>query len=519
MVAHILRLRLDLLIGALRAPRPVLIRRIIGAVLVVAALVGVWVGADRLASAPADVAAAVTIVAGSALTIGYFVAALVVGVDDQLSPRRFAVFGLSPERTAAATFVASVLSAPVLALVAIAVAVEVLWTRQGAPTLLTVVAMVLAVVTGMLLSRIGLALATLLLRDRRSRELSGLFLTAVIVVAIPVAIFFGSLQWHDGVPSALRSVAEVLALTPFGAAWAVPPASVGEGSPVGAILVAVGTVVVLAGVWVWLVRVLLTTTERPSAGRERAGLGWFAVTPGTPAGGIAARSLLYWLRDPRYLVNLIVVPLVAGVIVVPLLVVGVPAQYVVLIPAPLMALFFGWLAHNDLAYDSTALWMHVASAVRGTADRFGRLVPVLLVGMPLLAVAIPLLVMLHGRWAVLPAMIGVCASLFLCGLGLSSLSSVIAPYPASRPGDSPFQQPQRTHGGLAQATVLLGALVLSAPVFWFAWRTLTEDVTLAWATMWIGIGVGAVVLVVGILAGGAVFQRRGGALMEFVEAT
>ncbi len=78
--------------------------------------------------------------------------------------------------------------------------------------------------------------------------------------------------------------------------------------------------------------------------------------------------------------NVIVVPIAAVVSTVPLLVAGVPFEIAVLLPVPIMALFFGWLPHNDLAYDSTALWMHIASGMRGAPDRIGRLVPVLLIG-------------------------------------------------------------------------------------------------------------------------------------------
>ena len=46
------------------------------------------------------------------------------------------------------------------------------------------------------------------------------------------------------------------------------------------------------------------------------------------------------------------------------------------------ACFLGWSLHNDVAYDRTAIWLHVASGVRGVADRVGRLVPVLIVGIP-----------------------------------------------------------------------------------------------------------------------------------------
>ena len=43
----------------------------------------------------------------------------------------------------------------------------------------------------------------------------------------------------------------------------------------------------------------------------------------------------------------------------------------------------------------------------------------------------------------LPALAGICLSRFLCGLGLSSIASVVAPYAVSRPGESPFRQPPR----------------------------------------------------------------------------
>ena len=111
------------------------------------------------------------------------------------------------------------------------------------------------------------------------------------------------------------------------------------------------------------------------------------------------------------------IPIAAALTTVPLLIAGVPLEIVALVPVPIVALFLGWLPHNDLAYDSTAVWMHIASGVRGVSDRVGRLVPVLLIGMPLLAIAIPVAISVHGRWALLPAMVGVCASLFLSGLG------------------------------------------------------------------------------------------------------
>lgn len=518
MAAHVLRLRLLLLVGALRGDRRHVIRTVLGLVVLIAAVVAVCWAVLRLRTAPEDVVLVVSVIAGSAAAAGFFVAALVGGFDDQLDPRRFAVFGPSPRPLAVILLLASVISIPILALVAVGICVVALWTDLGAPMGLTVVAVVLGILTCLLLAKIGLALGGLFLHERRSRELTGVFLIAMLVVVVPVGIFFASLEWDGKVPPALREAVDVLALTPLGAAAALPARAI-TGGVAGPLVVAVVTVLALVAIWVWLVQHILTTTERPTSGRERGGLGWFAVTPGTPAGGIAARSLIYWFRDPRYLVNLVIVPIAAVVTVIPLLLVGVPIEIVALVPVPLMAVFFGWLAHNDLAYDSTALWMHLAAAVRGSSDRAGRLVPVILVAVPVLAVSIPIAIMLQGRWAVLPAMVGVCASLFLCGLGLSSISSALAPYPVSRPGDSPFQQPQRTGGGLAQGIVLIGAIILSLPALYWSWLTLTTDVEYAWTAMWGGIAIGLAVLLIGIFGGGFAFDRRGSRLMEFAEST
>jgi ABC-2 type transport system permease protein len=142
------------------------------------------------------------------------------------------------------------------------------------------------------------------------------------------------------------------------------------------------------------------------------------------------------------------------------------------------------------------------------------------IGIPVLAITAPVAIALQGQWALLPAMIGVCASLFLGGLGLSSISSALAPYPVTRPGDSPFQQPERagTASALAQAAVLVGALVVSAPALWWAWRALTGTAVDATLALWAGLGSGIGMLVVGVIVGSAVYSRRGPRLLEVAES-
>jgi ABC-2 type transport system permease protein len=520
-VAHVLRLRLALLFGALRGDGRHVARVTTGLVLLVAATVAACWAILTMSDASTDAVLAVTVLGGSAVTLGFALAPLFASVDDPLDPRRFALFALPRGPLAMVLVVAGLLSVPIFVLIAVAISTAVVWADHGVPVPVTIVSVLLGVLTSALLARICMALAAMFLRERRSRELSGVFVLVVLVVVVPVGVFLSSLEWRGSVPPQLLDAVGALAATPLGAAWALPGV-VASGEQVWLpVAVAVATVLVLGLVWAWVVRRVLTTTERPGVGRERGGLGWFAVAPGTPGGAVAARSLVYWFGDRRYVVNALVIPVAAAITTVPLLIAGVPPELVVLVPVPFAALFLGWLPHDDVAYDSTAVWMHIASGVRGVSDRVGRLVPVLLVGVPLLAVAVPIAVSLHGRWAILPAMTGACASLFLTGLGLSSISSVVAPYAVSRPGESPFQQPQRTGSGgaLAQGAVMLGALILSAPVLWCGWLALQGDMDAATTAMWSGLGIGLGVLVVGVTIGSIAFERRGGRIMEFAEST
>lgn len=509
-----------MMLGALRGDRRDVIRRVIGVVLLVAATVVAAMSAAGLADADRLTTAVVSVLAGSAVTLGFAIGPPVTASIDPLDPRRFAVIGPEPRPLAGALILAGFLSVPVLVTLTLGVSLAVAWGAQGASAVASVASVVLGLTTCVLFARVSMALGALVQRPRQSRELVSVYLIAVLVVVVPIGVFLGSLEWRGAVPTQLASAAEILSWTPIGAAWAIGLAPT-AGAAVGSLVVALATVAVLVLAWFALVRVLLTTTRRPAAVRERGGLGWFALLPGTPGGAVAARSLSYWLRDRRYIVNVVIVPIAAVVSTVPLLVAGVPFELAVLLPVPIMALFFGWLPHNDLAYDSTALWMHIASGVRGIPDRVGRLVPVLLIGIPILAVSLPLAIVAHGRWAVFPATVGVCAALFLGGLGLSSISSVLAPYAVSRPGDSPFQQPQRTGSGgvVAQGLVMLGAMLTALPAGWLTWQAIggaTIDSVLA---LWVGVGAGAFVLVVGIGLGAVVYERRATRLMEFAEAT
>ena len=146
------------------------------------------------------------------------------------------------------------------------------------------------------------------------------------------------------------------------------------------------------------------------------------------------------------------IPIVPLLVIVPLGLAGIPLAYTALIPVPLMCLLLGWSLHNDTAYDNTAIWLHVVSGVRGASDRVGRLVPVLIAGILVIGLGSAVTVFVLDDWRLLPSLVGVSTALLLGGLGVGSITSARFPYPAVKPGDSPFQQPQSTgadHGARA----------------------------------------------------------------------
>lgn len=521
MVAHVLRLRLALLVGAVRGEHGV--RRVLAMLATAAITVAVCVAIISMASGPLPTAHTVLVLGAAATFLAFFLAPMLTGSPDQLDPRRFAPFAVDMRQLPWILALASFVSVPSVALIAATTCLVVVAIGFGAPVVLAVLSGIVGALSATLAARIGMAISAIVLPERRSRELTVLIAIPVLVIAFPVAAYFASLKWDGQVPAAVDSATTVVGFSPLAAPYSMLFHIVaGETRAAWTSgLIALASLLFLLALWAYLVRRLLTVTERPYATRERSGLGWFGVLPPNAFGAVAARSLVYWLRDRRYIVNFIVVPIAGVLTVFPLIVAGVPVWAAALVPVPLMALFFGWLPHNDVAYDSTALWLHITSGLRGLPDRLGRLVPVLLVAVPVLAIGISVTLASISQWSLLLPLIGVTAALLLNALGMSSIASVVFPYAVSRPGDSPFQQPQRStgHGSFGAAGTFVAALAFSAPTIWLFALTIVEGDRHAPATFWVGVITGGLVVFGGAAIGGAIFERSGERLMEFAETT
>jgi len=517
-VAQFLRLKLTLLANNFRRSRFQLVGMILGLVygLGVAAIVTAGLGALRLATP--DVARVVLIVFGSVVVLAFVLLPLAFGVDDTIDPRKFSLFGIKTGRLALSLAIAAAVSIPTLVVTIFSIAQVVTWSRGVVPVLFALVAALLIIPTCVLAARVSTAIAAFFLSSRRLRDASGVVLVLVLAIAAPLVALGATTDWQaQGLP-VVRRIAAIASWTPFGAAWSAPgDAAVGR-VDLAWLKLAIAAVflVLLWFAWRALVALMLVRPQREATARYYTGLGWFERLPATPLGAIAARSLSYWGRDARYKVSLAVIPVVPIVMVLALLIGGVPAGIIVWIPVPIMCLFLGWTVHNDIAYDSTAFWAHVSADTKGTDDRWGRIVPALFLGIPLVLVGSFASVVVVGEYSIFPGLVGLSLCVLFVALGISSVISAGFPYPAVHPGDSPFAQPQAagTAGSVIQSLSFFLTILLASPVVILVFL----NPTLA-SVQYLGLGLGAAiglgVLVGGVAWGGHIVDRRAPELLAF----
>ncbi|MDQ6740097.1 MAG: transporter, partial [Actinomycetota bacterium] len=296
------------------------------------------------------------------------------------------------------------------------------------------------------------------------------------------------------------------------AAWSVPAdlAAGAYGEAGLKFLMAVGTLAVLTWLWkISLAKALVTPAHSSGVSRGGGRLGFFKLFPGTPTGAVAARSLTYWFRDPRYSMGLIIAPVLPLVFMIS----GAGSgNYAVLDFAAAIAVFLlVWSISADISYDNTAFALHVATGVSGTADRAGRALACAVLALPLGLLYALVGAAVNGTWAFLPGSLGLMIGTLLSGLGLVSVFSARFTFNAPAPGDSPFKS--RPGNGFAAGLMQLagfagfGVLVLPELVLVMVAQG-TRQVLFAWLALAVGLVLGAVLFAGGLRVGGRLYTRR-----------
>lgn len=516
MVAHLLRLRLLLLKNSLLRSAWQLVAVIIGALYGIGLLVGAVGGLFELRTAPVELARTIVVIAGSALIVGWILLPLAVsGIDQAIDPARLAPFPLSRTQLLVGLTLCGVLGIPGVVTLLVSLATAGTWWLRPPAAVAAVICGVIATLTCVVASRAVTSLSNAFSAGRRFREVAAFVAFVALALIGPLLITLGS-----GVRvslGALPRYAEALAWSPIGAVWAVP-ADVAVADYPGAILkllIAVSTLALLVLLWRRsLVIALVTPARRTTKTRARGRIGLLGMVPATPAGATMARSLVYWLHDPRYTRQLLIVPVGIGLMLFYSLngYGGLPVML-----GPVVAVVLSLSIFSDISFDGSAFALQVASGMRGRDDRTGRAAALASFGLPIVALLSVASSWITSHWLILPALLGLSFGIFLSGLALSSVSSARVVLPVSAAGENPFKAaPGAGFTGAVTTCVtwgILGVLVLPE-IALFTIASVTGSPLVGWVTLAVGLFFGSVLLAAGIRFGGAQLDRRSPELLQ-----
>ena len=518
MVATLLRLKVRILRHTLRRETWRVVVLVFGALWTLTLIPSVVGGMLWLSREPAAASRDILVVAGTLLTVGWTaIPMLIPGMDDSLEITKFTSFGLRARRLVPGLLASAMLSVPALFTALVCVAPAIAWASSGrGPVVVALIAGALGLVTCLLLARLSTQVSARLLGSRRSKEMSAVLGVLAVVLVVPLIVTLGTLGL-EGALEQVPAVAEVLGWTPFGLVWAAP-AAMALGDASGAVVR-----LILALAWVGVGTYLWTTLLQQAMTRPIARGGQVrrrvdAILPARTASrpGMAAaraitrRGLRYWTADPRYMGSLL------GAVVAPLLIVML-AETVVDAPAAvalsmgaLIAGTLGWGRHNDVAFDGSAFWLHVAAHVPGWADRLGRTMATLLWAGPLTIIVSLVGAVVAGRWDLAPSAVGLGIGVLCGGLGVSAVVSAVLPYPVAEPGANPYSAQMGSVGAslVAQLVSSVATWIVCAPVLVIYGFSLWSRATLAPVTLLVGVLGGALTLAGAVVLGGRVYDAR-----------
>ena len=517
MVAHILRLKLALLVNGLRRSPWQVVGLALASLYGLSVLALVVAGMATLSVGDVQLRESVPLLVGAGMVLAWWVVPLLAfGVDSSVDPARFVLFDVPRRSLLTGLAIAGVIGVPGAITAISSLSIGAVWWRDPLALLLGLVAALVGLGLAIVGSRATTTLALILVGRRRVREaMAGLAIVPLVLVG-PLLSRFTSGKSLDA--DDLEAVARVVAWTPFGAPWAVPAdvAARDWGLAAGHAAVAIATLALAAVVWAKsLAYGLVHPTHSGASGKSR-GLGWFERLPPTPVGAVTARCLTYWARDPRYALAVAFVPLTPII----LWVVDRDGGALIL-AAPIAGLLLGWGISVDVAYDGSAFWTHVAAPLAGRVDRWGRVLAAGAIGLPTVLVFAVGSALLTGRAEAIVPVLGASLGILLAGLGIASVVSAYVVYPVQQPGESPFQTRQGASSA-AMVSQLGGWLVLfalSVPeivVAVFAVRT--GSTALGAAALVVGVVLGAVVLNLGVRYGGRALDRNAPVLLQRILA-
>lgn len=450
-----------------------------------------------------------------------FINLFMLGSDTTLKSRSFALYGIPHVKQQAGMLLGSLFGAFSISCT-IALALWSLAYRSFGivPVLVSVIAAPLYVATIVSLSKMLIELLDTILINKRSRNIF------YIVIFVAYMIFVASMNRHDSSPNGIvfgSSFCAASAFTPLSAAIALPLDAINGNwlALVIRFLICVVTIAACFAISVFCAKLepKLLRGEQKTVVKTK-GIGLFALVPDNIVGAIIARIISVMRRDMRQLF-LLIAPLFM------LLIAGGSSFKAkgfesltdnLGISGWMMyaALLMGMVVGNNIAYDGTAFTMHAIIGVKGVHDRLANAIVWSVICAVYFAILglgfyVFLFLVANIQQSVNAVMFQILSPIGIAfaSIGIGLISSCIAMYPVASI-EKPFSRPQGSAG--ARSFAPIGFSLLSAVCMIPSAAAVIVFLLLAPQLLWIAcilfVVNGFVVLVVGVIIGGKVMDKR-----------
>jgi ABC-2 type transport system permease protein len=442
---------------------------------------------------------------------------LIMGVDQTLEPERFATLAVPQRSLTLGLFAASLISPGGILMIILGVGWGLATSSSLGGFLAGAFGGLLGASLCVLLSRWSTSAFAGLMKTRRVREIAmGILFLGLILIG-PVMAGGGALLSQEGLR---RQLALVASYTPLGAPWLLgTDAEAGAGGAFALHLaITLGGIILLFLLWSRALAQELVDVGGRSGGRRSSakalkGTGLIGAFGSSPTLLMASRSLLYWLKDPRYVMSLILVPVIIGFSAVQYMAVGFG---MVVFFGMFLAFLLGWTLSYDTSMDSTALWTHIAAGVDGRAERAARVVSYAVVGVltVLIQSVVVLLLTGSGLNAAVTGLLALGTWAVAAGAGVFVTSMTVQP--TTKPHDNVFNTRQGGFLAIAiQFAGMAGVGLLMLPGVLMAMNGLGQgQMGMVWGGLVYAAVLGALVLFLGVWFGGRQFDQRQVALLE-----
>jgi putative membrane protein len=450
-----------------------------------------------------------------------FINVFMFGSDTTLKSRSFALYGIPYVKQQAGMLLGSLFGALSVSFT-IALALWSLAYRSFGivPVLVSVIAAPLYVATIVSLSKMLIELLDTILINKRSRNI---FYFAIFIAYM---IFVSSMNTHSPSPNGIAlgtSFCAASAFTPLSAAMALPLDAINGNWLALAIrfLICVVTIAACFAISVFCAKLepKLLRGEQKTVVKTK-GIGLFAAVPDNTVGAIIARIISVMRRDMRQLF-LLIAPLF-------MLVVAGGSSFKAKgfdsltdnlgVSGWMMyaALLMGMVVGNNIAYDGTAFTMHAIIGVKGLHDRLANAIVwsvICAVYFAIIGVGVYvfLFFVANVKQNVNAVMFQILSPIGIAfaSIGIGLISSCIAMYPVASI-EKPFSRPQGSAGGRSFAAIgfMLLSVVCMIPSVAAAIAFMILAPQLLWIASILFVVNGLIVLVVGVILGGKVMDKR-----------